>query len=62
MPILTHEELLRDCLEAFEAVPVAAKARKLLIKWQQEAISGRAQDVLSAHMAAVIRGHLSMED
>ena len=58
--MITDRELLQDCLEAFDAMPVAAKSRKVLKKFGQEAqpYAGNRSHVLAAYMAAIIRRHL----
>jgi hypothetical protein len=54
-------DLLRDCLEAFEAIPVAAKSRKVLKKIGQEPVSyaGNGSHILATHYAGVIRRRLA---
>jgi hypothetical protein len=58
--MLTDRELLQDCLEAFDAIPVAAKARKMLKKIGQVpgAYAGNGSHILAAKMAESIRRHL----
>jgi hypothetical protein len=59
--LITDRELLQDCLDAFEAIPVAANARKILKKFEQKtaAYGGNRSHVLARYMAETIRLHLS---
>jgi hypothetical protein len=58
--LITDRELLQDCLDAFEAIPVAARARKVLKKFgrKDEAWAGNRSHVLARYMAETIKLHL----
>ena len=58
--LITDRELLQDCLKAFEAIPVAAKSRKVLKDFgrKDEAWAGNRSHVLARYMAETIRAHL----
>ena len=62
--LITDRELLKDCLDAFEAIPVAAKSRKVLKKLgrKDEAWAGNRSHVLARYMADTIRIHLEQKD
>ena len=57
---MTDRELLRKCLDAFEAIPVAAKARKLLkaLDAKPAAYAGNGSHILCSTMAKIIAVHL----
>lgn len=59
--LITDRELLQDCLDAFEAVPVADKSRKVLKKFGQQsgAYAGNRSHLLANYMAKIIREHLA---
>jgi hypothetical protein len=54
---MTDRDLLKLCLDAFEAIPVAASARKMLkaLKRQPGAYDGNGSHILCKEMAAIIR-------
>jgi hypothetical protein len=56
-------ELLEDCLAAFEAMPIAAKSRKLLKKWGMTpgAYAGSGSHILAEYMAKKLREHLGSQ-
>ncbi len=58
--LITDRELLQDCLKAFEAIPVAAKAKKVLRDFgrKDEAWTGNRSHVLARYMTETIRLHL----
>ena len=58
--LISDRELLQDCADAFDAMPIAAASRKLLKKWGQktEAYAGNRSHVLARYMAELIREHL----
>ncbi len=58
---MTDKELLEECLEAFEAIPIAAKARKVLKKIGQKpgAYAGNRSHILARHYADLIRKQIS---
>ena len=57
---MTDKELLTICQAAFEAMPIAAKARKILKKLDQVPVSyaGNGSHILAAVMAKMIDEHL----
>jgi hypothetical protein len=57
---MTDKELLAMCQAAFEAIPVASQARKVLRKLDRipEAYAGNGSHILSATMAKMIDDHL----
>lgn len=57
---MTDKELLAICQAAFEAIPVAARARKVLKKLDKAPASyaGNGSHILSATMAKMIDDHL----
>jgi hypothetical protein len=58
--MMTDKELLAMCQAAFEAIPVAAKARKVLKKLDRTpgAYAGNGSHILATQMAAMINEHL----
>ena len=54
---MTDRDLLRMCLEAFEAIPVAAKARKMLKTLDRKpgAYAGNGSHILCREMAEIVR-------
>ena len=54
---MTDREYLKMCLEAFEAIPVAAKARKMLkvLDRKPGAYAGNGSHILCREMADIIR-------
>ena len=54
---MTDRDLLRLCKEAFEAIPIAAKARKMLKNLDRvpTAYAGNGSQILCKEMAAIIR-------
>ena len=54
---MTPDEMLRLCAEAFEAIPVAAKSRKVLKKLGEVpgAYAGNGSHILAAEMAKRVR-------
>jgi hypothetical protein len=57
---MTDKELLAMCQAAFEAIPVAARARKVLkgLKRKPTAYAGNGSHILAAEMALMIDKHL----
>ena len=57
---MTDKELLAMCWAAFEAIPVAAKARKVLKKLEKtpKAYAGDGRHILAKTMADMIDEHL----
>jgi hypothetical protein len=57
---MTDKELLAMCQAAFEAIPVAAQARKVLRKLDRvpAPYAGNGSHILSATMAEMIDEHL----
>lgn len=57
---MTDKELLSMCQAAFEAIPVAARARKVLKKLERKpvAYAGNGSHILAAEMALMIDEHL----
>jgi hypothetical protein len=53
-------DILKQCLEAFEAIPVAASSRKMLKRLGVEpgAYAGNGSHLLARQMAKEIRRHL----
>lgn len=56
----TNREMLELCVEAFDALPVAAKSRKVLkdLGEQVQSYAGNRSHVLAATMARIVRKHL----
>jgi hypothetical protein len=54
---MTDRDLLRLCLDAFDAIPVAAKARKMLKNLERVpgAYAGNGSHILCAEMVKIIR-------
>ena len=57
---MTDKELLAMCQVAFEAIPIAAKARKCLKQLNKvpAAYAGNGSHILAAEMARLIDEHL----
>lgn len=57
---MTDKELLAMCQAAFEAMPIAAKARKVLKKLEQKpaAYAGNGSHILASTMSKMIDEHL----
>jgi hypothetical protein len=57
---MTNIELLRLCLEAFEAAPIAADSRKLLKRLgvAPTAYAGNGSEILARYMTKLIHQHL----
>ena len=57
---MTDQELLAMCQAAFEAIPIAARSRKILKKLDQVPVSyaGNGSHILAAVMAKMIDEHL----
>jgi hypothetical protein len=57
---MTDTELLAMCQAAFEAIPVAAEARKMLKKLERKpgAYAGNGSHILAAEMARMVDEHL----
>ena len=55
--LIELENLLRLCLDAFEAIPVAAKARKMLKSLERKpaAYAGNGSHILCKEMAKIVR-------
>lgn len=53
---MTDRDLLKLCREAFEAIPIAANARKMLKKMDHAlgAYAGNESDILALEMAKII--------
>lgn len=57
--LITDRQLLQDCADAFDALPIAANSRKMLKRWNVFAGNGnRRSHVLARYMAETIRLHL----
>lgn len=61
MTTRTDKELLELCKKAFDAIPIAAKARRVLVEefeGDAPAYSGNRSHVLARAMAEIISKHL----
>jgi hypothetical protein len=55
---MTDAEMLKLCLEAFEAIPIAADARKVLRKLGEPLFSINGSQQLAQHMKRMLKAHL----
>lgn len=60
---MTDRELLEECLLAFEAIPISAKARKLLKKMDRTpgAYAGNGSHILAHEMVLKLCAHLNRD-
>jgi len=57
---MTDRDLLRMCIEAFEAIPIAAEARKMLKNLDRRPVSyaGNGSHILCREMIEIIKNRI----